>query len=95
MGAKTSVDLTILPLLSTLEDLGMNTILLLAKDAGMVPPSSTCFYALNRTCKLSLPAHLQKAVRNTSWAWSEFLVCSQEFVKLTSVGSQRMTSLAF
>ena len=57
-GRKASHDLTILPLLSMLEDLGINTVLLLASSAGIVPPSSTCLYALKRNCEHNPPAHL-------------------------------------
>ena len=46
-GRKASGDLTIRPLLSTSEDLGMTTVLLVANCAGIGPRSITCLYALN------------------------------------------------
>ena len=47
-GRNASSDLTIRPLLSTSEDLGMETILLAKICAKVAPPSHICLYALNK-----------------------------------------------
>ena len=57
-GRKASADLTILPLLSTSEDLGRNTVLFSVESAEIVSPSRLCSYALKRNCKPNPPAHL-------------------------------------
>ena len=83
---KELTDLTILPLLSTSEDSGINTVLLSANSAGIVPPSNTCLYALNRTCELNASTTTRvKAVRNSIKTRSRFLLCGHEFVKLAFV----------
>ena len=56
---RASGDVTIVPVSSISEDLGIKTVLLLAKSAGRVPPSITCLYALKRNCEPN-PAHLWK-----------------------------------
>ena len=54
-GRRASGDLIILPLSSITEDLGIKTVLLSAKCAGIVPPSSTCLYAQTKSANPTLP----------------------------------------
>ena len=57
-GRNASSDLTMRPLSSTVEDLGMNTALLAAKCVGTEPPSTTDLYALNKKREPNPAAHL-------------------------------------
>ena len=45
------------PMLSTLEDLGMKTVLLAANSRGTGPPASLCREALNKIVEPNPPAH--------------------------------------
>ena len=91
----TSGGLTIMPLLSTPEDLGMKTVLLAAKCTGRGPPSFTCLYALLLKLKAQPSSTPVETVWNPIGTWSRFLLFGHEFVKLVLSITQRMSSRSF
>ena len=84
-GRRASGDLTILPLLSTSEDVRINTVLLSASNVGVVPPPSTCLYELKRTCAPNPSPHLLKLHGIPSRPGADSFFCGHEFVKLAIV----------
>ena len=83
-GRKASGDFKILPRLSTSEDLGINTVLLSAKSAGIVPLQHmfVCVEQNLRTQSSSTPF---KSCMGFHQGQSRFLLCGHELVKLVSV----------
>ena len=76
-GLNASGDLTMKPLLSTSEDLGMKTVLLAANCRGTRPPASICRYTLNNnvdttlqhTCKGCMEVHQGREQIPFLWPW--------------------------
>ena len=80
-----SGDLTIRPLLSTSEDLGMKTVLLAANSAGTSATLNHVFVCIVKELRAQSSSTPVETTWNPIGTWSGFLFCGQEFIKFISV----------